>query len=293
MIEPNASLALRRRVSQSFAFETLPSEVSAGVPLEVSLSISPEHPSNQLLIELTSNGRVRPSVRGWPDGRNPLAGAQSFRALLPALAPGETVEYRPLLSRAGLVLESLPARTTRGVRAAEALITPAIEAPSMTEPGCQWAQEFLGAATVQLAQPPESFGATPDGLRITFYIVSGEIHGPRLNGKIRGEGGDWMLVRRDGVSIADARLTYEMDDGALLLSRYSGVLDLGADGYARALRNEFDPAPPFVLAPQFITAHPNWLWLNRIQCLAVGHASMKELAARWDLYAIRVVGSRR
>ena len=209
--------------------------------------------------------------------------------LLPALAPGEAVEYRPLLSRAGLVIETLPSRSTRGVPALEAPITSAAAAaPPTAAPRFQWASEFLGATTVRLAQPPESFGAAPDGLHITFYVMSGEIRGPKINGKIRGEGGDWTLVRRDGVGIADARITYEMDDGALLLSRYSGVLDLGPDGYARTLRNEYDPAPPFVLAPQFVTSHPNWLWLNRIQCLAIGHASMKDLVARWDLYAIRV-----
>jgi len=289
MIDRNASLAFHRLARQSFAFEALPSEVSVGVPLDVSLMIFPEHPSNQLVVERTSNGRVQAPVRGWPDGRDPAAGAQRFRVLLPALAPGEAVEYRPLLSRAGLVIETMSSRSTRGVRAPEEPLTSAAAAASVTTaPRFEWAPEFLGATTVRLAQPPESFGATPDGLHITFYATSGEIRGPKVNGRIRGEGGDWMLVRRDGVGIADARLTYEMDDGALLLSRYSGVLDLGPDGYARTVRNEYDPAPPFVLTPQFITAHPNWLWLNRIQCLAVGHASMKDLVARWDLYAIRV-----
>jgi hypothetical protein len=76
-----------------------------------------------------------------------------------------------------------------------------------------------------------------------------------------------MLVRRDGVGVADVRITYETDDGALLLSRYYGIFDLGPRGYERALRNEYDPVPPLVLAPQFVTSHPNWLWLNRLQCL--------------------------
>ena len=155
-------------------------------------------------------------------------------------------------------------------------------------PRYQWASEFLGAFTVQLAKPPESFGPAPDGLHITFYIASGEIHGPKINAKIRGEGGDWMLVRRDGVGVADVRITYETDDGALLLSRYYGIFDLGPGGYERALRNEYDPVPPLVLAPQFVTSHPNWLWLNRLQCLAVGRVTMADLLVRFDLYAIRV-----
>ena len=137
-------------------------------------------------------------------------------------------------------------------------------------------------------KPPESFGAGPDGLHITFYIASGEIHGPKINGE------DSRRRRRLDRSCATtasawptSRITYETDDGALLLSRYYGIFDLGRDGYERALRNEFDPVPPLVLAPQFITSHPKWLWLNRLQCLAVGRATMADLIVRLDIYAIR------
>jgi hypothetical protein len=91
----------------------------------------------------------------------------------------------------------------------------------------------------------------------------------------------------DGVGVADVRITYETDDGALLLSRYYGIFDLGPGGYERALRNQYDPVPPLVLAPQFVTSHPNWLWLNRLQCLAVGRVTMAHLLVRFDLYAIR------
>ena len=38
----------------------------------------------------------------------------------------------------------------------------------------------------------------------------------------------------------------------------------------------------------FVTSHPNWLWLNRLQCLAVGRVTMADLLVRFDLYAIRV-----
>jgi hypothetical protein len=273
---------------QPVAFEALPSQVSAGFPLDVSFTVSPAHPSNQLTIERTSNGRERPPLRGWPSGPDPASGAQRFRALLPPLATGETVEYTPVLTRSGLVVAALPARTTRGVPVTAAPVAPSGTPPPLTTPPrYQWASEFLGAFTVQLAKPPESFGPAPDGLHITFYIASGEIHGPRINATIRGEGGDWMLVRRDGVGVADVRITYETDDGALLLSRYYGIFDLGPGGYERALRNQYDPVPPLVLAPQFVTSHPNWLWLSRLQCLAVGRVTMAHLLVRFDLYAIR------
>lgn len=267
-------------------FEALPSEVSAGVPVDLSFAVLPAHPSNQLIVERRSNGRERGAVRAWPDGLDPVTGAQRFRVRMPPLAPDESAEYSPVVTRAGLVVQALATRSTRGIRALVAPTTPdTTQAPSTAVPRYQWASEFLGAFTVQLIDPPESFGPGPDGMHITYYIESGEIHGPKINGKVRG--GDWMVLRHDGVGVAESRITYETDDGALLLSRYYGIFDLGPDAYERALRNEFDPVPPLVLAPQFITSHPKWLWLNRLQCLAVGRATMADLIVRLDIYAIR------
>jgi hypothetical protein len=273
---------------EALAFEHLPAEVNAGEPLDVTFGVQPPHPSNQLQIERVSNGRRQSPLRAAPVGSAAAGGSQRFLGRLPALAPGETVEYTPVLTRSGLVIERLAARSTRGVAEVAVPIVPSPEPPQTgVEPRYEWASEFLGAFTVQLAKPPESFGPVSDGLHITFYIASGEIHGPRINAKIRGEGGDWMLVRRDGVGVANVRITYETDDGALLLSRYYGIFDLGPDGYERALRNDYDPVPPLVLAPQFVTSHSHWLWLNRLQCLAVGRVTMADLIVRFDLYAIR------
>ena len=286
MTTPN-SRATRGPAHEPLAFEALPAQVSADVPCEVSFTVSPAHPSNQLHIQRASGDRLFPPIRAWPSGRDGATGAQRFRALLPPLAADETVELTPVLSRAGLVVAELARRTTCGVRAAAAPVAPERTAsPANDVPRYRWASEFLGAFTAQLAKVPESFGPAPDGLHITFYIASGEIHGPRINAKVRGEGGDWMLVRRDGVGVADVRITYETDDGALLLSRYYGIFDLGPDGYERALRKDYDPVPPLVVAPQFITSHPKWLWVNRLQCIGVGGVTMADLLVRFDLYAI-------
>ena len=202
-----------------------------------------------------------------------------------------TEQAASIVPQAASILDEQMARgvvAARGATPAASYATvaqDAAHAPPNAAPRYQWASEFLGAFTVQLINPPESFGPGPDGMHITYYIASGEIHGPKINGKVRG--GDWMLLRHDGVGVAESRITYETDDGALLLSRYYGIFDLGRDAYGRALRNEFDPVPPLVLAPQFITSHPKWLWLNRLQCLAVGRATMADLIVRLDIYAIR------
>jgi Protein of unknown function (DUF3237) len=269
------------------AFETLPVQVSAGVPLDLSLTVSSSHPSNQLVVERRSNGLEQVPVRAWPDGVDPVSGTQRFRVRMPALVPGEAAEFVPVLTRAGLLIERLPARSTQGVQApaAQAVLdgSPAMPAPT---PRYQWASEFLGALTVQLAKPPESTGPAPDGIHIVYGIESGQIRGPKINGKVRG--GDWIRLRRDGIGIAAPRITCETDDGAVLVSSYSGVVDFGPDGYDRAQRNDFDAHPPVVLTPQFTTAHPDWLWVNRLQCLGVGRVSMADSVVRFDIYAIRV-----
>jgi hypothetical protein len=277
--------AIRGLAQEPLAFEALPAQVSADMPYEVSFSV-PAHPSNQLHIERASGDRLFPPIRAWPYGRDGATGAQRFRALLPPLAADETVELTPVLTRAGLVVAELARRTTCGVRAAPSNTPEQTASPANDVPRYRWTSEFLGAFTAQLAKVPESFGPAPDGLHVTFYIASGEIHGPRINAKVRGEGGDWMLVRRDGVGVADVRITYDTDDGALLLSRYYGVFDLGPDGYARALRKDYDPVPPLVVAPQFITSHPKWLWVNRLQCIGVGGVTMADLLVHFDLYAM-------
>jgi len=226
---------------------------------------------------------------------SPLSMAGLSSAAVPSpvndVANPVTKQAASIASQAASILDEEMARGVVAARdatpaASYATIAPdTAHAPATAAPRYQWASEFLGAFTVQLINPPESFGPGPDGMHITYYIASGEIHGPKINGKVRG--GDWMLLRHDGVGVAESRITYETDDGALLLSRYYGILDLGRDAYGRALRNEFDPVPPLVLAPQFITSHPKWLWLNRLQCLAVGRATMADLIVRLDIYAIR------
>src|SRR5437667_10732660 len=62
----------------------------------------------------------------------------------------------------------------------------------------------------------QKIGAVPHGTRVTVPIASGHFEGPRLRGKVLPGGGDWTLLRADGVLELDLRLTLETDDGALI-----------------------------------------------------------------------------
>jgi len=96
---------------------------------------------------------------------------------------------------------------------------------------------FSYTATVRL--PPEVIGPVPEGIRANFYGTGGEVLGPRVKGTIEPAGGDWLLIRRDGIGIVDVRATIKTEDGALIYTQISGLEDLGPDGYDKFLCGEF------------------------------------------------------
>ncbi len=84
-------------------------------------------------------------------------------------------------------------------------------------------------------------GPVAEGIRANFYALGGEMTGPKLKGKCRAAGGDWLTVRTDGVAILDVRTTLETHDGALIAIAYSGVGDIGPDGYQRFIEGKLHP----------------------------------------------------
>jgi len=141
--------------------------------------------------------------------------------------------------------------------------------------------------TGELAGVPEVIGPLPEGVRVNFYNTGGEVTGPGIHGKVRPVGGDWMMVRRDGIAIVDVRATFETDDGALILVTYPGVIDLGEDGYDRFLRGELPASAQIRTSPRFATSHPRYLWLNRLHCIGIGEYVAANNRATYDVYAVR------
>src|SRR5438477_5869113 len=82
---------------------------------------------------------------------------------------------------------------------------------------------------------PQRIGAVPHGTRVTAPIASGHFEGPRLRGKVLPGGGDWTLLRPDGVLELDLRITLETDDGALIHMTFFGIRH-GATAAAAELR---------------------------------------------------------
>src|SRR5260370_25523278 len=120
------------------------------------------------------------------------------------------------------------------------------------------------------AVPPEVIGPVPEGIRVNFYSTGGgELTGPKVRGKVRPVGGDWMTVRNDGIGILDARVTLETDDAALILVTYGGVIDFGQGGYDMFRRGELPAEVRARTSPRFFTSHPEYLCVNTLSWFGV------------------------
>jgi hypothetical protein len=119
--------------------------------------------------------------------------------------------------------------------------------------------------TLRVATAPlQDVGAVPEGSRGIFPITGGTFEGPRLRGKVLPGGGDWMLLRPDGVRELDLRITLETDDGALIFTTFTGM----RHGAATDPEGEY-----FRTLPRFETAAPQYAFLNRL--LAVGAGEVR------------------
>jgi Protein of unknown function (DUF3237) len=129
---------------------------------------------------------------------------------------------------------------------------------------------FLMTMQVEVVAP-QKIGAVPLGTRVTAPIASGQFEGPRLRGKVLG-GGDWTLLRADGVLELDLRVTLETDDGALIHMTSFGLRHGPPDVIAALARGErVDPSTYyFRTTPRFEAGHPKYAFLNRLVAVASG-----------------------
>jgi len=129
----------------------------------------------------------------------------------------------------------------------------------------------LFKAEIELA-PPQELGAGPLGRRRIIGITGGRFYGGRLSGRVLAGGGDWQVVRGDGVADLDARYTLETTDGALIYVRNRGYRH-GPDEVLRRLAagENIDPSQYYMrTTPLFETGDQRYAWLNRIICVASG-----------------------
>ena len=145
--------------------------------------------------------------------------------------------------------------------------------------------EFLFRATFEVARI-DDLGATPFGHRRIAEVSGGSFEGPKLRGRALPAGGDWLLLRNDGVLQLDVRVTLETDDGALIYMTYRGLRHGPPEVIARLNAGEdVDPASYyFRTAPFFETGSEKYAWLNGIVSVASGHRTAT--GPVYDIYRI-------
>ncbi len=274
-----------------------PAVMSPGVSASVTVAVSPVRPGHAVSVDYRVNGGPIRQAIGLAAPAVHDVNARLFRALLPG-QPDGTVEYLPVLRFAGQPISPRLAESAERLRyqvgcgapvgTANQSMTPRPELAG--EPRWDWSTRFLWTGTISIRK--EIVGDLPDGLRINWHFTEGHFAGPDHAGIVLPGACDYLRIRKDGVGIVNVTELLQTRRGARLYCSYSGTFDLGADGYARALRGEFDPLPPFVVAPTYVTADKELAWLNRAQCIGFGRVDMKALRIDYDVYAIEVGGRR-
>ncbi len=141
----------------------------------------------------------------------------------------------------------------------------------MSEQPLQLVHEF----TCRVAcGPPHEVGAGPYGSRQYYEMTGGQVEGPRLNGKLLGSGGDWMLTCPDGYMRMDVRVQIETNDGAVLCAHYFGPAESN-----ETLKRAVGAFTPTEFADQAIRSHwvletgdPRYAWVN--QAVFVGQGRL-------------------
>lgn len=145
--------------------------------------------------------------------------------------------------------------------------------PGKHPAGTLAAPELVAVATFSVAvAPPVIVGQGPDGLRRIVPIIGGTVTGPRLSGTIPSAGADFQIIRNDGFTTLDARYAIITTDGASISVANTGIRRGPPELMARLARGESvdSAAIYFRTTPQFVTAHPDYIWLTRSLFVAAG-----------------------
>lgn len=133
----------------------------------------------------------------------------------------------------------------------------------------------------------KDLGQTPWGARKIAQVTGGRFEGDRIKGTVHaGPGGDWLLLRNDGVLMLDVRLTLETDDKHLIYMSYRGMRHGPKEVMERLGRGEaVDPSSYYFRAlPSFETASEKYGWLNRAMFVSSGFRQAS--GPTYDVYEV-------
>ena len=114
---------------------------------------------------------------------------------------------------------------------------------------------------------------SPLGTRQYWEMTRGTLTGPDLHAEIAMPGGDWTTMSPDGYTRPDVRVQLRTDDDALILMRYTGLVEpteIFLDAAANDRATDWDDQyMRFVFS--FDTGAARYLWLTQSLFIGRGH----------------------
>jgi hypothetical protein len=151
----------------------------------------------------------------------------------------------------------------------------------------QLRHQLLTTLTISVDYPAVvTIGPTPAGLRRIAPVIGGTFTGERLSGTVLPGGKDWVIVRSDGISMIDVRLTLQTHDDAMVYLNYQGLLIIDPAAMERFSGGAVLSADELSLTmhAHFESGDPRYTWLNNV--IAVGTGEQVADGARYAIFAV-------
>jgi hypothetical protein len=148
--------------------------------------------------------------------------------------------------------------------------------PEPALPGLRW------AFTLEIAFDLGLFHETVAGEKGFLRSGGGRVFGPRLQGTVEEQAGDWPVLRPDGIVESDARYMIRSADGEHIYMRSRGYLRAGDVDAFRA--GSSGSQLYYRCSPQFDPSVGPHQWLSR--SVFVGSGTFDRQGARIDVFEV-------
>jgi hypothetical protein len=123
---------------------------------------------------------------------------------------------------------------------------------------------LLAEANVEFKPDHHLIGPTPDEIMLHYVVASGMFRGPGIElAALANCGEEWDTVRADGVIAFESKHVLRSRSGELVCASFTGLYDVGDDGYVDALDDLLNSKVPAEFVVRFYTAAREYRWLNR------------------------------
>lgn len=124
--------------------------------------------------------------------------------------------------------------------------------------------------------PPVEIADGPMGTRRVIPILGGTFEGPTLKGKVVPGGADYQILRKDDVTVLEAKYLLETDDGVTIAVTNRGMRHGPPEVLKRLFAGEpVDPSEYYFRAvPEFEAPPGPYEWLNKSLFMSVGERTV-------------------